>query len=291
MKRRKCPCCGYYTLETEMFEICSVCFWEDDHLQRDNIDYRGGANGVSLREARENYKLFGACDKCSIGSVREPYDDEKEEYVKSHTNEREIEFLEEDNEDVRISCIQNGSLLHYFFIKNNKKNSEKYDLHKNVAIYIMNDLKLSLYVDIFDSFANKRPNLILKEKVNVCPIEIFEKKILGKKISCSKFLKEKNEYERTRNGNNYIWPMHLDNDIYFEVLYSFSNLKKQKEIFKNINIQYLSPFNDENLEIYSWNREWSNYFDVGRKYLGTSYWTIYNKKKDIYVVIVGSPTD
>ena len=31
MKKYKCPCCGYYTLEDEEghFDICPVCFWED----------------------------------------------------------------------------------------------------------------------------------------------------------------------------------------------------------------------------------------------------------------------
>ncbi len=78
-KKFKCPCCGNYTLEeepTDTYEICSVCFWEDDPLQFRNHDYVGGANKMSLNEARENYKMFGAKGKESLSHVRPPKSDE-----------------------------------------------------------------------------------------------------------------------------------------------------------------------------------------------------------------------
>ncbi len=61
-----CPCCSYLTLSEPIsgaFEICPVCNWEDDDVQLNNIDYKGGANEESLREARHNYKTFGASSK------------------------------------------------------------------------------------------------------------------------------------------------------------------------------------------------------------------------------------
>lgn len=52
-----CPCCGEYTLgETGGFEICEICHWEDDSLQRDDPDYAGGANTMSLNQARRAYR-------------------------------------------------------------------------------------------------------------------------------------------------------------------------------------------------------------------------------------------
>lgn len=49
----KCPCCGNYTLTKErMWEICSICNWEDDAVQFDNQNLRGGANFFSLNEYR-----------------------------------------------------------------------------------------------------------------------------------------------------------------------------------------------------------------------------------------------
>ena len=85
MKKYKCKCCGYYTLEDEpldpnlhpgTFEICPVCFWEDDAIQYKNPDYAGGANNVSLNEAKKNFKLFGAVEKEMIKYVRKPKADE-----------------------------------------------------------------------------------------------------------------------------------------------------------------------------------------------------------------------
>jgi len=54
----KCPCCGNNTLEEEppgTYEICKVCKWEDDEIQFKNPDYEGGANKISLDEARRIY--------------------------------------------------------------------------------------------------------------------------------------------------------------------------------------------------------------------------------------------
>jgi hypothetical protein len=70
-----CPCCGYLTMGEEppgTFEICPVCFWEDDNVQFEDPNYAGGANSVSLNQARENFKLFGAVSKEFVNQVRKP---------------------------------------------------------------------------------------------------------------------------------------------------------------------------------------------------------------------------
>ena len=51
-----CPCCGkHYFSEEDSFEICPVCGWEDDKFQRHHPDFDGGANVMSLNQAREAY--------------------------------------------------------------------------------------------------------------------------------------------------------------------------------------------------------------------------------------------
>ena len=53
-----CPCCGFVTLEERppgTYEICRMCGWEDDPVQFNDPDYRGGANGGSLREYRSAF--------------------------------------------------------------------------------------------------------------------------------------------------------------------------------------------------------------------------------------------
>jgi hypothetical protein len=70
-----CPCCGYKTLDekpTDTYEICGICFWEDDGVQFRDPNYEGGANEVSLRQAQHNFIKFGACDEGSLKFVRHP---------------------------------------------------------------------------------------------------------------------------------------------------------------------------------------------------------------------------
>lgn len=59
------------------FDICEICFWEDDPYQKFKPYDGYGANHVSLAEAQNNYIAFGACDKNSIYNVRNPNHDEK----------------------------------------------------------------------------------------------------------------------------------------------------------------------------------------------------------------------
>ena len=57
-----CPCCGLPTLnERSVFEICTVCWWEDDGQDDDNAEHvLGGPNGkYSLSTARKNFILHG----------------------------------------------------------------------------------------------------------------------------------------------------------------------------------------------------------------------------------------
>ena len=75
----KCPCCGNYTFEEKpngKYDICKVCFWEDDPIRLDDPTYEGGANHVSLMQAQKNYLEFGACDRKMIPYVRKPQMDE-----------------------------------------------------------------------------------------------------------------------------------------------------------------------------------------------------------------------
>ena len=75
LPKYKCPCCGYYTLSEKAggtFEICPVCFWEDDRIQLEHPDLAGGANGISLNEARDQFRLCGASREDLRPYVRAP---------------------------------------------------------------------------------------------------------------------------------------------------------------------------------------------------------------------------
>ncbi|MCL2338208.1 MAG: hypothetical protein FWC60_12420 [Firmicutes bacterium] len=49
----KCPVCGEYEFAKDFdLDVCEVCGWENDGVQLDDPDYRGGANQESLNEYR-----------------------------------------------------------------------------------------------------------------------------------------------------------------------------------------------------------------------------------------------
>ena len=71
-----CHCCGCLTIcERDSYEICNVCFWEDDPGQTPEFD-DGGANPLSLEEARRNYRKIGACEPNMLPHVRPPRPEE-----------------------------------------------------------------------------------------------------------------------------------------------------------------------------------------------------------------------
>ena len=74
-----CPCCGFLTMSgptRDTYDICPVCGWEDDEVQYNDPNREGGANTVSLNQARANYAKFGAAKKWSLSHVRPPLQDE-----------------------------------------------------------------------------------------------------------------------------------------------------------------------------------------------------------------------
>ena len=74
-----CPCCGYATLETRgQFEICPICFWEDDG--QDDVDAheeKGGPNRSSLSSGRKSFLLTGAAHSEDRTEVREPNEEDR----------------------------------------------------------------------------------------------------------------------------------------------------------------------------------------------------------------------
>ena len=52
----KCPVCGEsFFAYANSYEICPVCGWQDDLVQRNEPDYTGGANKLSLNQYRAEW--------------------------------------------------------------------------------------------------------------------------------------------------------------------------------------------------------------------------------------------
>jgi hypothetical protein len=74
-RRFRCPCCDYLTFAEAppgTHQTCPVCKWEDDAPQYEDLDQLLGANGVSLRQARENFQRHGYSGHSHAKSVRPP---------------------------------------------------------------------------------------------------------------------------------------------------------------------------------------------------------------------------
>ena len=73
-----CPACGHKTLdEIADYDICPVCYWEDDMLVDGKEDVCSPSNyGQLLSEAQSNYIIFGACKREYLDKVRPPTKDE-----------------------------------------------------------------------------------------------------------------------------------------------------------------------------------------------------------------------
>ena len=74
MSKHTCPCCGYIVFDDPAgsFDICPICFWEDDAVQVADPWYAGGANQPSLVDSQQNFRRFGAMEERFIGDVRKP---------------------------------------------------------------------------------------------------------------------------------------------------------------------------------------------------------------------------
>lgn len=74
-----CPCCHYKTLDGRgCFDICPVCFWEDDGQDEENAAQQRpfGPNHTSLTQARANFQRMRACEEAALPYVRPPLPEE-----------------------------------------------------------------------------------------------------------------------------------------------------------------------------------------------------------------------
>jgi hypothetical protein len=77
-----CPVCKHHTFEVlGDWDDCPVCGWNSDPVQESIPDDATGANGISLIEARQNFREFGAITRQKLTELNP---DAKKMYPATH---------------------------------------------------------------------------------------------------------------------------------------------------------------------------------------------------------------
>jgi hypothetical protein len=80
------------------YDICEICFWEDDALQLEfATTLAGGANGVTLEEAQRSYMVVAAKRPERAGDTRSPRPDDERDAGWRPIDRTRDEFAEWDD--------------------------------------------------------------------------------------------------------------------------------------------------------------------------------------------------
>ena len=145
------------------------------------------------------------------------------------------------------------------------------DEYPNLALdyFIVKDESYSGY--------NSHFNALKKAFVNLC--EDFTgdpSKAVGKRISLEEMFTSVEKSEKLSYRKAFLRP-------------PYENGYTGKD-FERVNAS-LFPNGTEELEIYEWTTDWSEYFDEGHEWWGTLCLTVYDKTLDRFAVIMASATD
>lgn len=190
-----------------------------------------------------------------------------------------------------------GGVLDFalFAYQNAKYASEKqrYEIHRFIA-------KKTLY------FCVTQRNIALQKRLKECGFPSDEidgyhvfpdpPMLSGIKLTARNFwgnYLKKDENKRfflAGFGANHIYDAESFPYAFLKPPYGFQ-LKNEKATQYCMDFCHLLWDDLENLAIYAWNTDCSNYFDDGREWWGTFFWTVYCPQRCIYIGIMGSATD
>jgi hypothetical protein len=95
-----CPVCGdHYFEEPQDFDVCPICGWENDGVQRAQNDFWGGANDLSVNEAKVMYSLLH--NEGTKGKASEILDKYKQRRIEIYTLYRGIDHRTTEGEKFR----------------------------------------------------------------------------------------------------------------------------------------------------------------------------------------------
>lgn len=107
----KCPVCGKTVFsEKNSYEICPVCEWENDFIQDMDHTLPGGANILSVNEARIEYFLSGSSIyKEKALKLKNIFLEERKNIIKENDNTSSKLSELRENYINKLSDILNGT--------------------------------------------------------------------------------------------------------------------------------------------------------------------------------------
>ncbi|WP_071849956.1 CPCC family cysteine-rich protein [Duganella sp. HH105] len=96
------------------YDICPICFWEDDVFQLYFPSQGGGPNPASLIEAQVNFIQFGACDRAMSKNVREPRAEEVRDSTWFPLWERKVDVPDSQNSGAHPQHMTSKNDLYYW---------------------------------------------------------------------------------------------------------------------------------------------------------------------------------
>lgn len=192
-----CKCCGCAALDSaDEYEVCPVCCWEKDKTQERDPEYKGGANAVSLNEARKNYAEFGACEKRFAEKVRKPEVTEKAAAMRRKERMEDEKFAFEvlDKADFAVLSMIDADGLPYCLPISAVRIGEKLYFHsaesgrKSEAILKNPNVCITAAVDVVsaeDKFTTYFKSVVVRGKA--VKVTDDEEKIAALKAICERF--------------------------------------------------------------------------------------------------------
>lgn len=185
----------------------------------------------------------------------------------------------------------NSAVIIDYIILQNESTNHSYEGHKKAAINAIKIIAKRWDMYAHDRIANNTHCKNMKRK-DFFQVVYNEAKMHGAEYSLEQFfaLPEDPYYiDKSKITGVRSWSV----DQYSQYAYAFleppySNGYVIKD-WERLNKVLFSSKKD--LEIYRWNTEWSNYFDDGLEWWGAHFWTVYDLKYNIFIVIGASATD
>ena len=175
-KDMKCPVCRKFTFPSfNSMEICPICGWQDNWLQKKNPKYKGGANGYSLNDARKRYKeienkalavdkstldfmkamLFGSYSDSFSAAALRAYRDFSRTLHMGGMSERDREQLRIRATDQLRTCVD--------MLKRTKPhNQQAFDVWHERTCYDIRGIYVSSHIPFTFGQAQKWVNMTLK---------------------------------------------------------------------------------------------------------------------------------